>query len=383
MGNKNEKLNLAKCGFVFAGVLTTSIFLVSCGESSFKGTTPKKKSAEATPASEKVLKVSCSGTNGVATLVTDISGTSRDLVKIDGEFCQLPAGEKKTGELDIVFTIDFSGSMKNNDPGTTTSCGRLEAAKAIHAKLLSAIPAGAKVRVGVVGFDSLSKTMVPLTAFESFATSLTYNNFCGFNEKGSTNYTAAMDATRNMLTGSSGNKTVYLISDGMPTVGGGILETPHSGGLRAANRLKSEIKDLVLNAVFLGHKVDPLDDPVAEDPKAYLEKVTGSPDRVRLVTNADSIASEIVKFEDPIIPTMDTASASASLAAAGFSSRELKITKLEQDPSRSGVWKFSTEAFKLHTTASKMVSNLVTLKVKSSDGTERIATATINFTSKP
>lgn len=364
-------------------LLIASGYFSACGDSSFKGSTPRKPSLEAKPASEKVLNVACSGTNGEATLVTDLSGTARDLFKIEGEFCQLPATEGKTGELDIVFSIDFSGSMKQNDPGTGSSCGRLAAANAIYNKLKGSIPTGAKVRVGVVGFDTLSKTKVPMTSLDSFGTSLTYANFCDQNSNGYTNYAAAFDATRTILGDSKGNKTVYLISDGMPTVGGGLFETPHSAGLKAADKLKAEIKDLVLNAVFLGAKADPLDPSAPEeDPKTYLEKITGSPDRVRLVENAEAIASQIVTFEDPVVPTMDTASVTGKISAPGFSERDLKVAKFEQDAACKGVWKFATESFKLETASGKAVSNLVTLRVKSSDGKERVATATINFTAK-
>jgi Mg-chelatase subunit ChlD len=193
---KNKKMKRT----IFVGTtIVAAVSFSACADSGFKGTTPKRPGLEAKAASERVLNVACTGNDGVANLVADLSGSARDLVKIEGEFCQLPETEGKSGELDIVFTIDFSGSMKMNDPGTATSCGRLAAATAIHTKLKSSLPAGAKVKVGVVGFDTTAMTKVPMTSLDSFGASLTYANFCSHNKNGYTNYAAAFDATRTIL----------------------------------------------------------------------------------------------------------------------------------------------------------------------------------------
>lgn len=355
--------------------------LTACGESSFKGSDPKKPGYTLEPASEKTLAMSCDAT-GMASLQTDLTGTSRDLVKITGEFCNVTGQPGRSGDLDVVFTLDFSGSMKANDPGTGTSCGRLDAAKAIHAKLVSALAqnaasARAKVRVGVVGFDTTSALKVPLTNVNEFATKLNYETFCGFNDKGYTNYASAFDATREVLRNSLGSKVVYLISDGMPTVGGALFQTPQSAGKQSADQLRNEIKDLTFNAVFLQPKSD-----ADGDPKVYLESLTGSADRVRLVASADQIGAQIVTFQDPVAGTLDGNSANGTISTVGFAQRTIKITKLEADAARQGVWKFETAPFTLNAAAAQKVSNEIVIKIKASDGSEKTATARINFSAR-
>jgi Mg-chelatase subunit ChlD len=88
---------------------------------------------------------------------------------------EVPQVELKQAQLDIVFVLDNSGSMRNNDPNFIT--------KEVVTNFLSGL--GEKSHLGMVIFDETAKLVVPLTSIDDaevrarFLESLNVINFKG------------------------------------------------------------------------------------------------------------------------------------------------------------------------------------------------------------
>src|SRR5690349_4994429 len=97
--------------------LMTTLLLAACNNTSFKSA-PNKRAADAVtppPAEEKVFRLACQGNQGVARLVQDVKGNARTQVRLEGEFCGIET-PVATGTMTVLFIVDYSGSMLNNDP---------------------------------------------------------------------------------------------------------------------------------------------------------------------------------------------------------------------------------------------------------------------------
>jgi hypothetical protein len=122
---------------------------------------------------------------------------------------------------DIVFVIDTSASMTDNDPRTGDTCGRLKAVEAV----LAATPPGT-AKYGIVTFNTAlvaSSTMLydnSKALFDAIAPGGTIADVLCL-ENGTTNYNAGMTRAGELLaTGRAGSsKEVYFISDGQPNAG--------------------------------------------------------------------------------------------------------------------------------------------------------------------
>lgn len=369
--------------------LFSAFMLVGCNNTSFKSGS-KKEAGDAVPvhkSAAKNIKIPCE--NGTSKIKTTLSGSTKTSVIVDGEFCGIPANSVE-GKLTAFFVLDFSGSMRINDPIISGSCGRLKAAEAIVAKLEDSIIDGVELSAGFLQFDSRALPAVKPVALDSFKSHLTEARFCG-DSGGATNYEAALAATKDALKNVDGNKVVYFISDGMPTqagtsplsglFGGGDAQSIYDAGQKAAESLRSEVSNLTLNAVYLGYVEGAQgNDVTVESPEAYLEKITGSKDNVKMATNADALASEIVKFETPNIAELDTNSVKGEVAASGFSSKSFTVSNLKKDDGRDGVWTFATDSIDLFATAGKAVENTIKISIKGSDGKvyEAVAQVTVD-----
>jgi Mg-chelatase subunit ChlD len=95
--------------------------------------------------------------------------------KVSSPIGEVPQAEFKQAELDIVFVLDNSGSMRNNDPNFIT--------KEVVTNFLSGL--GEKSRLGMVIFDETANLVEPLTSLDNaevrarFLESLDVINFKG------------------------------------------------------------------------------------------------------------------------------------------------------------------------------------------------------------
>jgi Mg-chelatase subunit ChlD len=373
-----------------SGLVTiAAMAATACNDTNFKSDTVKRSGDNAQgKASEKVLNLECEPGQAKAELITDVQGAVKTTVRLSGEFCGVTTNAT-SGELTTLFIIDTSGSMQVNDPLVAGSCGRLRAAEAIVKKLEADAANGATVSMGAVHFGGTSTQAVTVRSLAEFKASVTTDTFCR-DDGGNTNYEAAFTEATTMMTGVEGAKAVYFISDGEPTASNTIVPiedvvTLYEVGRKAAETLRQTDQNLVLNAIYIqGTPVGP--DPFNPNPivppmsnEAYLEQITGSKDRVRLVTNVDEIAAEIITFDTPDVVTLEKDSVAGTIEADGFDSGEITIATLEAHPSKDGVWIFETEPFELYSTTSDTTTNVVTLTIKGSDGKTYTAEAEINF----
>lgn len=374
--------------------LLSTALLVGCNETSFKSGN-KKEPGEATPVqkpAQKNIRIPCE--NGTSKVTTSLSGSTKTSVVIDGEFCGIPANTVE-GKLTAFFVLDFSGSMLRNDPVDGGSCGRLKAAQAIVSKLESSIEDGVELSAGLLQFDDKALPPINPEPLNSFKSHLSETKFCE-NTGGATNYEAAFAATKDILKNIDGHKVIYFISDGLPTKAGTASVTDitsilsgglnaadvHAAGTKAAAALRAEVKDLTLNAIYLGSGGDPNDPLITSgpvSPEAYLEEITGDKKNVKLATNADALATEIVKFDTPEVSELDKDTVNGEIAATGFTSKSFGVSALTKDPAREGVWTFSTDSVDLFAAAGKSVENTIKITIKGSDGKTYEAVATVTL----
>lgn len=314
---------------------------VGCNKADFKSESRKQVTPEAA-----TLACNPESKYSEDDLRVGVRGEKNARILVNGEFCpQAPA------RLNIVFLIDFSLSMYNakenrgNDQVLNGTCGRLEAAKAIiNSHKENVASEDAKISVGVVQFASNLEGTINPTEIKDFDEELTTENFC----KGTngTNYKEAFDAATAMLKDVNGSKVVYLISDGMPTEGGGGARENaprhRDAAQKAADTMRSALKLLTYNTVYLGNIHDLEEENF--DPEAFLQELTGSAERVKLVEKAEDLAAEIIKLEKPPV-NIDTDKVTATLSASGAADVNVPITLFKPHASKPETWVFATEEF--------------------------------------
>lgn len=374
-----------------SGLMALLMTGTGCNDTSFKSETPRKEESATVRKPEKpkkqsdaTFKLECKDGKGEAKLVTELKGTEGTTVKLEGEFCGIPTGTS-TGNLTVLFLLDFSGSMRDNDPLVAGRCGRLDASEAIVAKLEADLQDGVELKIGMLPFGSSALPIIATQPLASFKAAMTAATVCR-NDGRETNYEAAFVGATKALKDVQGTKVVYFVSDGLPTVSGtglfgGIGATDAQvldAGRKAAAALRA-IPDLTLNTIFLGNIAGIPGGDTTFNPQTYLEDITGNKDHVRLATNAADLAAEIVKFDTPEAVSLDAASVNGTVTASAFGKNDIKLESLKQDPSREGVWIFVTKPFTLFANKAKPVTNDVTFTVKGGDGKDYKATATITF----
>jgi len=236
----------------------------------------------------------------------DLQAPEGTTLKVTGELCP-----KSFGQLNVLFVVDFSGSMEQNDPrNLLLSCGRLAAARAILKKFEDDMGQGDDVRVGLVSFDDVGRITKPLEPLKNFKSTLNIFQMCGYNEA-NTNYKAAFDTAAQAFNGAQGNKVVYFISDGLPSIGGSGAADPvdtqgthKAAGLQSAQALLGS--QVAINAIFLNR------DNSAQAGAPYLNQITGSPQRVRIANDANQLADKVIELAIPRVNLVE-AQASASL----------------------------------------------------------------------
>ena len=129
--------------------------------------------------------------------------------------------EPKRRQRDIVFVVDVSGSMNENDPRVGDSCGRLQA---IESVLASVSGGSANFAIATFGtgntrsstklFDNQTALFADIAAGRNIADILCYAD-------GGTNYNAGLTRAAELLQFSreKAGKEVYFVSDGKPNPG--------------------------------------------------------------------------------------------------------------------------------------------------------------------
>jgi hypothetical protein len=346
------------------------VVVTACNEAEFTGETPQRADDPPQPAELFQLTSDCDTPVASPKLreielkVTPAGAPRPEHTGVyTGTFCPVtPKG------LTALFIVDLSGSMSRyrdqdgsmrdgNDPLLEGSCGRLEAAKALVAKLeedggdVGAID----VRVGLVAFagDVLrSRTISPVSLADFKGSALSPDTFCahvaqdaegiddpsnpgGIDGQGvtaSTNYEAAFRAAQGVLASANGRTSAYFISDGLPTAGG---NDPKAAGVAAGKALREAVPTLVLNGLLLGQ--------TGAEAKSVLEDVVGDPARVRLAAGASDLAKEILEFPDP---TLSGLTVSFRVGKDG-TPKDLPVASFVRQS--GGQWEFKTESFSLPT----------------------------------
>jgi hypothetical protein len=326
-----------------------------------------------------LLWVPCGASASKLTEFTaDFAGKKGARVRLSGEFCP----ETKAEQITILFVIDHSGSMEGvgapltdgpNDKTSGGTCGRLRASELLVKKY--AALKDTKVKAGVVNFSSTANIEVPVGDLDDLQNRLNESTFCGLDKNGGfTNYKDALSNAEKALEGIDGPKIVYFITDGSPTFVNGRRDGPEAArlGLEAARELR-KLDDLSLNALFVGFRGNK-----AENPRAYLEQITGSPESVRVVADAEDLvkAAASLGVGGVKLSKADT----RVVLQNGTEESSVGMAKLILNPAKSGsvhIW--ATEPFVLVGAKDQVVTNTLTAAVKVPGGEELRTVAKIKF----
>jgi uncharacterized protein YegL len=375
----------------WSGLVLVGLGVVACGKSSFKGgaTAPIVQEPKRV---DHTLTATCDEATGVSRLETQLTGTEKTYVTLTGEFCGLKATDEVAKPVTILFVVDISGSMRTNDPLVQGSCGRFAAFQALSAQLLEQAKVADQVKAGVVVFGDTARVARPVGSLEDISKLNNRDVLCS-TLGGATNYEAAFQTSEQTLKDIEGEKVVYFLSDGLPTVSAGspssafntnpakAVRDSADAGSAAAKNLQANVTEMAMNAIFLKtgddalNQIDGLED---FDPGTYLGEIVGSPERVKVVANAEDLAKEIVKFDPPTFKQFEEKSVAAAVTASA-GERTLKIVKFEKS---GDSWIFATEPFQLFGVNGSVTQNKVRVTVSTSDGEKRQADVVIDFTTK-
>lgn len=348
-------------------VTTLALAGAACNDSEFSGATKNRAAQEAPAIPAKVIPVQLTCNDAAMSDTAkniSVKGNRKDKVQIKGEFCP-----RAYAELTVMFVVDISGSMADNDPGNAFSgCGRSASVKAITDRLIANARPQDQINVGAINFSSSAATIAGLQPVAQFQANVSHGMLCAQN--GGTNYDAALSQAASALANVQGTKVVYFITDGQPSmVGQGQDAQAEAAGLAAAQRLRS-IQNLTLNAIYLGAS-----NATAQN---YLTQVTGAPDRVRLVGNASQLAEEILKFALPEIIVVENTARGSLRIESNNTNQPVGIKSFTK--SRSGVWAYETDAFSMAsgTTANNSVQHF-TVTARDAGGKTQTSTVVIDF----
>lgn len=300
----------------------------------------------------------------------ELAARNGDMV-VTGEFCA-----QNSSDLQVLFLLDFSGSMKTNDPGIggwNFSCGRSRAVQAIAQAIRASSSAQDQVTVGVLGFGDTTRNIVSDTSLSAFS----YNGpiLCGSGLGGTKYGEAFTSATRVLQQSPRKNKLLYFITDGEPS--------DSFVGTSAASTMRSAIPGLAFNAILLQSSGGNWSGGGGgQDPRTYLSGLTGDPSRVRIVSEANALATQAVQLlARPVIIDQGTVVARLVDPVGGI--RNVPIASfLQSGGGQSGslggsTWSYATDRFKIED-ARPGVYQLVIEGVEAS-GSKKSTTVTLTI----
>ncbi len=392
-----------------ASAFAAALLMAGCGGTQFAGNSGKKPGtvvpSKNTPAGNisANVRVGCDSAASAAAQEQSFTGGNGTTVALSGDFCGQGLTETSSEQLTVLFIFDFSGSMFVNDPTTSGSCGRLQAAQTILAKL-EAEPANSQANLSLAmqAFGSQIMPGIAPTNLAAFKPQLNAQAVCRA-DGDATNYEAAFTAASDLLGSVKGRKVVYFISDGLPTVSGtktgtgaplsvvnSILisrQSPmpiYDSGTAAAAKLRAQ-SDVTLNVIYLGSAGTAAVGPVPAglpDPQTYLTQIAGGADHLRVVSSAQELASQIATFSTPVAASGDIVEGSVqvTLSAANHPDQDIKAASVTKDPTQPNLWHYTTVPIALFGNYSQVVDNTIKVSIRGLDGKINTSTAIVHFT---
>lgn len=253
-------------------------------------------SFDASNPSREVATIGCQGT-------LRLSKKGASSLAIDGSLCM---DDPVPQELHVALALDGSASMAGNDP----ECQRFGAAEKVLSALAGQKGRFSKILVSLVRFDLVSKIVLSPKALDDVQLGSLKSQICG--GFGGSNHGAAFLQIGQIFKDTPGAiKVVYLVSDGMPTIGdsGGykcqqedcretLLEKVASQAVVEAQKLRLEYRATV-NSLYLFPTNNTGSQLSIQRSGQFLEQVSSSPKHVRLAKNPGALGAEIENFAPP------------------------------------------------------------------------------------
>jgi|GEM_PF-1913168 len=351
-------LNMMAFPGIFLATMSIA-FTWSCGQSpSFKASGSRAGGAGANAMS---VQIKCGDTK--IQVDKKLLAAAGGRMQLSGELCPV-----SSSSVHLLFVLDFSDSMRTNDPttgsGAGAACGRSKAVSAIIEKMTASRGKDDKVSAAIIGFGTTASEVSGETDLAQFKPSA--DALCRSNS-GSTNYRAAFELAAQKLSASPKTaKIMYFISDGLPTAGG-VMTTPliidpfdpyatinamnqaaamnqdvhFRAGVDAAASLRSQFPVMVFNAMLLQSAAVAL----PYDPAVYLSQLTNDASRVRIVSQASQLAESAVQLLTVPV-SLDAGNVDASVRNDSGTRETLTMRQLLQSQDTKSKWIFGTSDFK-------------------------------------
>jgi|GEM_PF-907488 len=145
-----------------------------------------------------------------------VAANPADRIKLTINRQHCTVGETKR---DIVFIVDTSGSMKDNDPKNGTKCGRLSAIQ----NIVSSFDKPENIRIGGVIFNDTAISSGAMMDTTQFLASSIASSASLCKNSGGTNYQSGLKLAIDLLSDAREGsvREVYFISDGEPNSAAG------------------------------------------------------------------------------------------------------------------------------------------------------------------
>lgn len=325
---------------------------------------------------DRVIDAPCAAGQEENVIEVSHNGSTQDSFQVKAQWC---LKGKQVGRLKLMFLVDQSGSMKDNDPMVNGSCGRLEGARSLVERIQSVKKATDVVEVAAVTFGSEARPASDFIPLDDFVKSkMNADIFCDAVDQ--TNYSGALEVAADLIQTSGDTETpvvAYLLSDGMPSLGTERSQEDFAKTERLAidsSRVLLGLGNVSLNAVYLQSAAA----TGTTSPEAYLAELTGSVDKVKIVSNAEDLGASIATFELPAAKT-NAASASATITGTG-DARRIPVKSVKDDPKDPNKIVVTTERFKLSEDEGGSTPRYtIKLKVGANDGSVQQTTIVINL----
>jgi hypothetical protein len=383
-------------------ILSVLSLFLSC-----QSTDKFQRSSPVNPGSDQ-FHSTCSANDKASTGVFESHGFADTRLKIQGQFCRLGLEKQIANPVHVVHIVDYSGSMRDIDQVSQSSCSRLKAAQAFTDKFRPKDMSiqEAPIYVSVIGLGSFGVVRfekVPLAQLSS--NHMSAENFCKIElgDRAGTNYEYAFKEAHKILAKDTSDtrQEILFVSDGLPTVYGDSAlsvrvrpsgsdtavqhyTTAKNRGLDSAAQLRTQFQGSRLYIGVLELKDDAnsaIWQQVIPDVRAFFVELAGGiSEHVKMVSQSADLAKEIDVIQIEHGLANDQGALRAVLSADGFPARELQAKVIGHDTStQSYTYEIDLVPF---TRPGQIVENTLRVFARTLQGEEFISESRVRFNSR-
>lgn len=301
---------------------------------------------------------------------------------VDAKLCPQALELNPTNPTQVVFLVDFSGSMLKADKVENDRCDRMAAAEVVVRNYLATVNSPSTIQFSVISFEEKAILQAGKISGSTFnPTNPDY--FCqgipsSIKTGSNTNYEAAFKLAEELLSSMpSAEKRIYFLSDGKPGASSSIVQ---SESLEYDETVRKAMNDALvyikrvqalnfvkLYALFLDWTETDLED-TKEKPADLMVEITGNPAHVKVVQDSASLPKEIQKLTPLPNKQITPSQVLVEVRANGFPTRSFGADPetFVWDGSETSPISFKTMPMQLHGARGQVVRNQILVSARDS-----------------